>query len=288
MGVYKKTIIVSVAIAVIIFCIGCAQNNDESGSTSDLPTIVGYVMEGIDVPEEVLSAAKKQTAEIFDMTREDFPDYNYTNWRIESLKYSYAYLLTDQDKAIIYSDAYKATNGVKIDIYQMNYELFTKSPENIMLAGGMYITEDNWVMPDYPNSRFLVFEQDGDKLTYLFTMMENDCYPGDDIFTEDLLKRLKEMQQVPQIGIYRIVSDEGFCRSSVTLKENNEFEFNRDIAMSYLPMGTYSVENGRLKLMVTETESYIFTIEGDKLIFESGLVSDNIVKKGTIYILSED
>ena len=288
MGVYKKTIIVSAAIAIIVFCIGCAQNNDESGSTSDLPTIVGYVMEGIDVPEEVLTAARTKTAKIFDMTRESFPDYNYTNWRIESLKYSYSYLVTGEDKAIIYSDAYKASNGVKIDIYQMNYELFAELPKNIMFAGGMYITEDNWVMPDYPNSRFLAFKQDGNKLAYLFTMMENDCCPGDDIFAEDLLRKLKETQQVLKAGVYRIISDEGICRSYVTLKENNEFEFNRDIVLSYLPMGTYAVENGRLKLMVTETESYIFTIEGNKLIFESGPVSDSIVKKGTVYILSED
>ena len=119
-------------------------------------------------------------------------------------------------------------------------------------------------------------------------MMENDCYPGDDIFTEDLLRRLKETQQVLKTGIYRIISDEGICRSYVELKENNEFEFNRDIAMSYLPMGTYSIESDKLKLTINGTESYIFTIEGDKLIFESGLINDNIVKKGTVYILSED
>lgn len=194
MKVPKRAIITITIVAILIFSIGCMQNRDENGSTNDLSSVVGYVMEGIDVPEEVLTAAKTKGGEIFEMERADFPDYNYTNWRIENLKYSYSYLVTGEDKAIIYSDNYKATGGVKIEIYQMNFELLTESPKNIVFAGGMYITGDNWVMPDYPNSRFLAFRQDEDKLTYLFTMMENDCNPGDEIFTGDLLDRLKETQ----------------------------------------------------------------------------------------------
>ncbi len=194
MKVPKRAIITITIVAILIFSIGCMQNRDENGSTNDLSSVVGYVMEGIDVPEEVLTAAKTKVGEIFEMERADFPDYNYTNWRIENLKYSYSYLVTGEDKAIIYSDNYKATGGVKIEIYQMNFELLTESPKNIVFAGGMYITGDNWVMPDYPNSRFLAFRQDEDKLTYLFTMMENDCNPGDEIFTGDLLDRLKETQ----------------------------------------------------------------------------------------------
>ena len=189
MKTLKTIAMIFMIVAITVFCIGCAKNSGQNGSTNELPAIVGYVMEGIDVPEEVVSAAKTRVAELFDMEREDFPDYNYTNWRIEDLKYSYAYYITGEDKAIIYSDNYKAANGMKIDIYQMNYEIFTESPEKIMLTGGMYITEDGWVMPNYPNSWFLVFKGEEDKLTYLFSMMENDCSPGDEIFTEDLFMR---------------------------------------------------------------------------------------------------
>ncbi len=153
MKAFKRVIIVFAIATVMIFYIGCMQNSGKNGSTNDLPSVVGYVSEGIDVPEEVLAAAKTKVAEIFDMEREDFPDYYYTNWRIENLKYSYSYLVTGEDKAIIYSDDYKATGGMKIEIYQMNFELLTESPKNIVFAGGMYITGENWVMPDYPNSR---------------------------------------------------------------------------------------------------------------------------------------
>jgi hypothetical protein len=54
----------------------------------------------------------------------------------------------------------------------------------------MYITEDNWVMPGYPNSTYLIFQQEGDKLTFLQSIVENDCTPGTQIFTEDLLQIL--------------------------------------------------------------------------------------------------
>jgi hypothetical protein len=48
--------------------------------------------------------------------------------------------------------AYEDIQRRTVDIYQLNYEFLSGSPENIMMAGGMYITEDNWVCPDYPDS----------------------------------------------------------------------------------------------------------------------------------------
>jgi hypothetical protein len=75
---------------------------------------------------------------------------------------------------------------MRLAIYQMNYELRTESPDSVVLAGGMYITEDNWVMPGYPNSTYLIFRQDGDKLRYLQSIVENDCAPGTQLFTDDL------------------------------------------------------------------------------------------------------
>ncbi len=74
----------------------------------------------------------------------------------------------------------------------MNCEFLTESPDSVVLAGGMYITEDNWVMPGYPNSTYLVFRQDGDKLGYLQSIVENDCTPGTQLFTNDLLEILAQ------------------------------------------------------------------------------------------------
>jgi len=75
--------------------------------------------------------------------------------------------------------------------------------------------------------------------------------------------------------------------SWVNLKEDNKFEFNRCGALSYLPMGTYSVEDNVLILSVSEDEVYKFIIDGDKLIFESGKMAEPFVSKGAVFKLSD-
>ncbi|KAB3527288.1 hypothetical protein [Alkaliphilus serpentinus] len=72
----------------------------------------------------------------------------------------------------------------------------------------------------------------------------------------------------------------------VLLKENSQFEFNRGI-VSYRPRGTYSIKDGKLILYVSEKESYVFTIDGDKLIFDRGDFVGNLVKEGAIFKLSD-
>ncbi len=282
-----KGIIILLSIVISIFPSGCTQNIGKNDSTDEMQAIIGYAMEGIDVPEEVLAAAKTKVMELFNMERGSFPDYNYTNWRIESLEYSYTYSVDCMNKALI-SDSYKDSNEMKIDIYQMNYEIFTESPEKIVFTGGMYITEGNWVMPNYPNSWYLIFENNGDESIYIDAMMENDCSPGDELFSNDLLRKLEENTTEPKIGTYRIVDDKGISTSYVKLKENNEFEFCRNTALSYLPIGSYFAVGDKLMLSVYENEIYVFTIDIDKLIFESSTVIDSVVEKGTVYILSDE
>lgn len=171
---------------IMVLCAGCigAEDNKNPAKTTNNATNtevnhssdkIGFVMEGIDVPEVVLDAAKTQVEQLFEINRADYPDNNYVNWRIENLTYSYTY---------------DDLNGMQLTIYQMNYEFLTESPESIMLTGGMSITEDNWVMPGYPNSTYLIFQQDDDKLIFLRSIVENDCTPGTQLFTEDLLQIL--------------------------------------------------------------------------------------------------
>lgn len=173
----RNAVAIFIAMTIVLLCVGCTGNEVNIESVDHDPDIIGFIMEGIDVPEDVLSAAKTQAKQLFDINREDHPNYGYTNWRIENLVYSYTY---------------DDLNGMQIAIYQMNYEFLTDSPENIVLAGGMYITEDNWVMPGYPNSTYLLFHQDGDKLNYIRLIVENDCTPGTQLFTEDLLEILTQ------------------------------------------------------------------------------------------------
>ena len=179
----KKIILGTIMTMIImVLCAGCigAEDNKNSAKTTNnvintkvnhSSDKIGFVMEGIDVPEVVLDAVKTQV----EINRADHPNYNYVNWRIENLTYSYTY---------------DDLNGMQLTIYQMNYEFLTESPESIMLAGGMYITEDNWVMPGYPNSTYLIFQQEDNTLTFLQSIVENDCTPGTQLFTEDLLQIL--------------------------------------------------------------------------------------------------
>ncbi len=171
---------ISAVIAVIIIatvCAGCTSIGTIKDNTSTDES--GFIMESIDVPQDILEAAKSEVERIFEMHREDFPDYGYVNWRIENLKYSYTYENLD---------------GMRLVIYQMNYEFLSESPKNVVLAGGMYITTDNWFMPNYPNSTYLIFRQDSDKLIFLTSIMENDCEPGMQIFTDDLHRVLSTYQ----------------------------------------------------------------------------------------------
>ena len=56
----------------------------------------------------------------------------------------------------------------------------------------MTMDENGWVRPEYANSTFLIFERQDNEIFYAATLVENDCAPGDDIFTNDLQTALKE------------------------------------------------------------------------------------------------
>ena len=166
---------ISTVLVIAMILTGCAAIDSEKEETID--PIIGIVSEDIDVSETVLDAAKEKVQQDFDLATEHFPDYGYTNWRILTLDYKYTY---------------EDFQDMKLVIYQMNYEFLSKSPENIVMAGGMEITEDNWVIPGYPNSNYLIFQQQDDTLSFLESIMINDSSPGTQLFTDDLHRALKQ------------------------------------------------------------------------------------------------
>lgn len=96
----------------------------------------------------------------------------------------------------------------------------------------------------------------------------------------------KEPEEL-KIGKYVMQDTELEGISWVLLEKDNKFRFNRQVFLSYLPVGTYSIEGNKLTLYVNENESYVFTIEKDKLIFESSNFDDDSVKKGAVFKLSD-
>lgn len=141
-------------------------------------TFFDMTKQPIEVADSVMSAAENLVAEYLAARADDAAAYQDS--RITYLTHVYTY---------------EDFEGQVLQIYQMNYEFYSASPENAAIAGGMYITNDCWVMPSYPYCTFLVFAQDGadQSLNFLVAMMENDCAPGDEMFSDDLLQRLSEL-----------------------------------------------------------------------------------------------
>lgn len=90
------------------------------------------------------------------------------------------------------------------------------------------------------------------------------------------------------IGKYVMQDTEHEDWAWVVLAEDNRFEFNRSMATSHRPSGTYTIEKGFLTLTGYADEVYIFKIDGTTLIFESGERAESLVPKGAKFVLSKD
>ena len=90
-----------------------------------------------------------------------------------------------------------------------------------------------------------------------------------------------------KLGIYAYGTLEDGSYSYVLLKENNEFEFVRNIATSYVPIGKYKVE-GNILILDGINDLYKFQIDGDKLIFLSSNKDTALIDKGTVFVLEKN
>lgn len=129
------------------------------------------------IPDIVQEEAEAWAAETYAYYKEAAAENNYSDWRTESQEHCYTY---------------EDFNGMTLQVYRLNIEFLSDTPESVVLIGGMSMSEDGWVVPDYPNSRYLIFQQDGKSLVFLARMVENDCEPGDETFTNDLKQRLEK------------------------------------------------------------------------------------------------
>lgn len=146
------------------------------------------MVDGIDqfVPEEVVAAAKDYVEREVIVAQPDgawrhqdegYPQETYDDWRIESFQHRRTETVGD----------------VTIAMWTFNYELHTIDPENVVLAGGKYLTEDDWVSPGYPGCDWLFFQVHGEDYTLLWHSMINDMSPGDDLFEEYVQEQLAQL-----------------------------------------------------------------------------------------------
>lgn len=139
-------------------------------TNNELEARQGNIAEDVNVPEIV-----QKTAEEFAVKKMETGQYQ--DWKIGFLELAYTY---------------ENLNGKIFEVYQMDYECKAENPQKVTLAGGMTMDENGWVRPEYANSTFLIFERQDNELFYATALVENDCAPGDDIFTYDLQTALKE------------------------------------------------------------------------------------------------
>lgn len=139
----------------------------------DAAEATDHVVGTPDVPEAVVAAAKATVLEAYQSARTE--GYNagaeFDDWRVE-------YLAED------WSQTY---SGGTLVAYNMNYEYHAGKPAAIVLAGGAYVDEDGWCMPDYPYCHYLLFAEKDGQYTFLKEQMINDGGPGTPFFEAEML-----------------------------------------------------------------------------------------------------
>ena len=137
-----------------------------------------HVMGTPEVPDEVLGMAKQAVeqyyiSDAFGNSEYD-PNYDpsYDDWRIENL---------------VHDKTYNFPGG-NLEVYNMNFEFHAANPKGVVLAGGMYHTEEDWVMPSYPGCFYLYVANENGVRRCLDVNMMNDCSPGTPLFDQNVYK----------------------------------------------------------------------------------------------------
>lgn len=148
-----------------------------------------HVVDGaaLNVPAAVVEQAKAYALSVYEGQSEYEGMGTLDDWRIESFDGPYQ----------------TAVGDLTVEAWAFNYECHTTTPDQVVLAGGRYITEDNWVSPGYPGCDWLFFLRDSDgSLTYLWNDMMNDMGPGSPLYDEYVADRLVELGYRREVGSF--------------------------------------------------------------------------------------
>ena len=146
---------------------------DKDSQTAD------HVVGTPDVPEPVLAAAKAAVQKAC----QDYKNGGYDSgadlddWRVE----------------YVAEDWYRAYPNGTLIAYNLNYEYHAQKPANVTLAGGAYVDEDGWLMPDYPYCHYLFFTETDGQYTFLEEWMLNDGGPGSKVFDAEMQRWAVEL-----------------------------------------------------------------------------------------------
>ena len=110
----------------------------------DHTTYTDHVADGIDVPDTVLSAAKDAVLSALDYWRGHTGAMSYADgqWQQTGTQAEWDdWRITE----LVLTDTVPAYPELGLRVYGLDYELHTTTPEDVILAGGMYMDEDGWV-----------------------------------------------------------------------------------------------------------------------------------------------
>ena len=110
----------------------------------DTTTYTDHVADNIDVPEAVLSAAKDAVLSDLDYWRSHTGAWSYVDG-VEQQTGTQAEWDDWRITELVLTDTVPAYPELGMRVYGLGYELHTTTPENVMLAGGMYMEEGGWV-----------------------------------------------------------------------------------------------------------------------------------------------
>ena len=156
--------------------------------TNEKPT-TDHVVNGaaFGVPDAVIDQAKDYAQSVYEGWSEYEGMGKLDDWRVESFDGPF----------------HTQVGELTVEAWSFNYECHTTTPDEVVLAGGRYITEDDWVSPGYPGCDYLLFLRNEDgSLTYLWHEMMNDMGPGSPYYAEHLQDRLTELGYGKEVGAF--------------------------------------------------------------------------------------
>lgn len=156
------------------------------------------------VPEAVVAKARDYVRRLYDEANLPATEWKLRNWGDGTV--------WDDWRLDYFTGPYTYSHGgATVEGWQFNYEIHTTTPENIVLAGGTYLTEDNWVSPGYPGCDTLFFEvKDGEYRFLDRNMIQEsmDSYYVDGIVLSCMERRNVELTDgstYPQLSFQKVL-----------------------------------------------------------------------------------
>lgn len=197
---------------------------------------------GIDAPADVLAAARNFVQGQFDALAAEgygtdgsgnFDEGNFgpgnvvwEDWHITDLTGPY----------------YETAGNIRVEIWNVSYETYTPTPEQVAAAGGSYVGEDGWCMIGYPGCDYLYFrlDEDGNR-TFLYSAMENDCFPGTEVFLSDMVGTLMNRGLLKPADLDGLYTLEDFEKDLVQRRKN----FQKMVSTGNMTQADYDEWNQR-------------------------------------------